>query len=106
MSSVIVLVSFGTGVCWGGEGRGIGFHTAAVFFAPGSWVALACGVTMGSTGSLVVTGGAMAAAGTKVFGGSNPVNHRSVQYWNQGIILLTWLGIAIRGLYGSPGAGL
>lgn len=57
-------------------------------------------------GSLVVTGGAIAAAGTRVFGGSNPVNHRSVQYWNNGIILLTSLGIAIRGRYGSPGAGL
>ena len=48
----------------------------------------------------------MATAGTRVFGGSNPVNHKSVQYWNQGIILLTWLGIAIRGLYVSPNAGL
>ena len=44
---------------------------------------------IGAGGSLLVIAGAIACAGTRVLGGSKPVNHRSWQYWNHGAISLT-----------------
>lgn len=53
-----------------------------------------------------MTIGASAVAGLRTLGGSYAVNHNAVQSPNQGSISKTLLGMAMKGRYGSPGAGL
>ncbi len=57
-------------------------------------------------GSAAVIVGTIAAAGSKVFGGSKPVKKALLQRPKKAFTFAIWSGIAMRGRYGSPGAGL
>lgn len=53
-----------------------------------------------------MTVGASAVAGLRALGGSYAENHNAEQSPNEGSISKILLGMAMRGRYGSPGAGL